>query len=80
MHRIALPLLLLPLLLLLGGPVQAGAEILTTQSGENFTYFKEATAGTAAAVGEGTALAGSDPTFGQVTLSAWYQCNLIKMA
>lgn len=64
----------------IGGPVEAGSEILTTSSGENFTYFKEATAGTAAAVGEGTALAGSDPTFGQVTLSAWKFGELVAVS
>lgn len=64
----------------IGGPIQAGAEILTTQSGDNFTYFKEATAGTAAAVGEGTAIAGSDPTFGQVTLSAWKYGELVAVS
>lgn len=61
----------------IAGPIKAGCEILTTAGGESFVYGTEATAGTAAIVGEGSALAGSDPTFGRVTLGSYKFAELI---
>lgn len=62
------------------GPIEAGAEILDTANGESFVYFTEATAGTAAVVGEGSALAGSDPTFGRVSLGAYKYAELVTVS
>ena len=62
------------------GPIEAGAEILNTTSGESFVYFTEATAGTAAVVGEGSVVAGSDPTFGRLSLGAYKYGELITVS
>jgi len=57
-----------------------GATIMTTAGGEQMNLFKVATGGTAALVGEGSALAGSDPTFGRVTLGTWKYAQLVDLS
>jgi HK97 family phage major capsid protein len=64
----------------LGGPIECGCEVLETTNGDSFVYFTEATAGTAAIVGEGSALAANDPTFGRVTLGAYKYAELIQIS
>lgn len=58
---------------------QTNATVLTTASGENLQIPKTTSAGTAAIVGEGTALAEADPAFGLVTLGAWKYGQLIQI-
>jgi len=59
---------------------QTNVTVYTTASGENLPVPKTTTAGTAAIVGEGTALAENDPLFGQVTLGAWKYGQLIQVS
>lgn len=59
---------------------QTNATILVTDSGENLEIPKTVTHGTAAQVGEGTALAENDPTFGKVTLGAWKYGQLLQVS
>ena len=58
---------------------QTNATVLTTASGENLQLPKTTSAGTAAIVGEGTALAEADPAFGLMTLGAWKYGQLIQV-
>lgn len=57
---------------------QTNARVVATQSGEALEFPKVVSFGTAAIVGEGTALAGSDPSFGKVTLNAWKYGQLLQ--
>lgn len=50
---------------------QTNVTVLTTAAGEDLQVPKTATYGTAAVVGEGTAIAETTQSFGQVTLQAW---------
>jgi HK97 family phage major capsid protein len=59
-------------------PVQAVARVLTTDDEANLQVPTLATFGSAAAVAEGSALAGTDPTFGQVTLKAHRYAQLVR--
>lgn len=62
------------------GARRMGATILTTASGEPMILPKVATGGTAALVGEGSALAGSDPTFGRVQLGTWKYAQIVQLS
>lgn len=53
---------------------------ITTSSGENMLVPKTAAYGTAAIVGEGTAIAESDPAFGQATLYSWKYGQLLQIS
>ncbi|GAA1787932.1 phage major capsid protein [Agromyces lapidis] len=61
---------------LMGG----GATIWTTDSGESFEVPITLTHGAAAAVSEGVAIAGTDPTFSKRTLGAFKFGQLIKVS
>lgn len=54
--------------------------ILATASGNPLPIPKVATGGTAALVGEGTALGGSDPTFGRTLLSTWKIAQIVVLS
>ena len=54
--------------------------VLTTASGEQLTIPKVTSHGTAAIVGEGTALAEADPAFGTARLDAFKYGQLIQMS
>ena len=56
------------------------ATVLTTASGENLLIPKTTAHGTAAQLGEGSALAEADPTFGQGTLQAYKYGALIQVS
>ena len=56
------------------------AQVITTTGGENLDLPKVASHGTAAIVGEGTALAEADPSFAKVTLGAWKFGQLLQMS
>lgn len=62
------------------GMRRTGATILTTSSGASLQIPKVASHGTAAIVGEGSALAEADPTFGQVTLLDWKYGELLQLS
>lgn len=62
------------------GMRRTNATILTTASGENLDVPKVTAHGTAAIVGEGTALAEADPAFGKVTLGAWKYGQLLQIS
>jgi HK97 family phage major capsid protein len=53
--------------------------VITTTSGEPIDYPTVASHGTAAIVGEGSALAENDPTFGKVTLTPYKYGQLIQI-
>lgn len=57
-----------------------GATIITTSSGESMQMYRVATGGTAALVGEGSALAGSDPSFNRFTLGTWKYAQLVDLS
>lgn len=57
-----------------------GALMLQTTGGEPLELPTNATHGTAAIVGEGTALAENDPTFGKVTLNSWKYGQLLQIS
>ena len=59
---------------------QTNVRVITTASGENLDMPTVATHGTAAIVGEGTALASADPTFSKVTLGAWKYGQLLQIS
>ncbi len=61
------------------GMRRTNATILTTTSGENYDIPKVASHGTAAIVGEGSALAEADPAFAKVTLGAWKYAQLLQI-
>ena len=54
------------------------AQVITTTGGENLDLPKVASHGTAAIVGEGTALAEADPSFSKITLGAWKFGELLQ--
>jgi HK97 family phage major capsid protein len=58
---------------------QAGATVITTGGGENLTLPRLVSHGTAAIVGEGTAAAGSDPSFGTIVLGSWKYAQLLQL-
>lgn len=60
--------------------VRQVATVITTSGGENLDLPKVASHGTAAIVGEGTALAEADPSFAKVTLGAWKFGQLLQMS
>jgi HK97 family phage major capsid protein len=62
------------------GMRRTGATIITTTGGENMEFPKVVTHGTAAIVGEGTAIAENDPTFGKLTLGAWKYGQLLQIS
>jgi HK97 family phage major capsid protein len=61
------------------GMRRTNATILTTSSGEVMDFPKVLTQGTAAIVGEGTALAELDPTFGKMTLTPYKYGQLLQI-
>jgi HK97 family phage major capsid protein len=62
------------------GVRQTNVRVLTTASGENLDMPTVATYGTAAIVGEGSALAEADATFGKATLGAWKYGELTQVS
>jgi HK97 family phage major capsid protein len=54
--------------------------ILATASGNPLPIPKVVSGGTAAIVGEGTALAGTDPSFGRTLLSTWKIAQLVTLS
>lgn len=59
---------------------QTNVRVVTTSSGEPLEFPKTITHGTATLVGEGTAIAGSDPSFGSVTLNSWRYGQLVLLS
>jgi HK97 family phage major capsid protein len=59
---------------------QTNVRVLTTNAGELLTLPKVGAFGTAAIVGEGTALAEADPGFGSLTLGAWKYGQLLDVS
>lgn len=59
---------------------RTNATVITTAGGENMQFPKVTAHGTAAIVGEGTALAEADPALGQVTLGAWKYGQLLQIS
>jgi len=59
---------------------QTNVRVLTTASGENLDMPTVATYGTAAIVGEGSALAEADETFSKVTLLSWKYGRLTQVS
>lgn len=62
------------------GVISAGPTILNTTSGENIQVPKTTAHSSAALTTEAAAIAESDPTFGQTTLSAYKYANLIQVS
>lgn len=62
------------------GMRRANVTVLTTTGGGNLEVPKVVTGGTAAIVGEGTALAEVDATFGKVTLGSWKYGQLSQVS
>ncbi|MEV5538482.1 phage major capsid protein [Saccharopolyspora shandongensis] len=60
--------------------MQAGATVLNTQSGETIQVPKTTAHSTAAIVTEGSAIAASDPAFGQVPLGAYKYGMLVQVS
>jgi hypothetical protein len=60
------------------GVRRAGATVITTTGGNNLDLPQASANGTAAIVGEGTALAEGDPAFGKVTLGAYKYGQLLQ--
>lgn len=61
------------------GMLRAGPTVINTDGGNPLEFPKVATGGTAVLVGAGTAIAGSDPTFGKVTLGAWKYGEIVRV-
>jgi HK97 family phage major capsid protein len=59
---------------------QTNVRVLTTSSGENLELPKTVSHGTATIKGEGTAIAGTDPSFGKVTLGAWKYGEMVQVS
>lgn len=57
---------------------QTNVRVVSTSGGEALEFPKVTSFGTAAIVGEGTALAEADPAFGKVTLNAWKYGQLLQ--
>lgn len=62
------------------GMRRTNATILTTASGENLTLPKVVAHGTAAVVGEGSAIAEADPAFGTATLGAYKYAQMVQLS
>jgi HK97 family phage major capsid protein len=62
------------------GMRRTNATILTTASGNTLDMPKVTSHGTAAVVGEGTALAAADPAFGKLTLGSWKYGQLLQVS
>lgn len=62
------------------GMRRTNATILTTASGESLEMPKVTSHGTAAIVGEGTALAEADAAFGKLTLGSWKYGQLVQIS
>lgn len=62
------------------GARRLGVTILTTSSGDNLEIPTVTAHGTAAIVGEGTALAEADPAFGKITLGSYKYGQLIQVS
>lgn len=62
------------------GVRQLGVTILTTSSGENLEVPTVTAHGTAAIVGEGTALAEADAAFGKITLGSYKYGQLVQVS
>ena len=60
--------------------VRQVATVITTTGGENLDLPRVSAHGTAAIVGEGTALAEADPAFAKVTLGAWKYGQILQMS
>ena len=60
--------------------VRQVANVITTTGGENLELPTVAAHGTAAIVGEGSAIAEADPAFGKVTLGAWKYAQVLQMS
>lgn len=60
--------------------VRSGARVLNTPHGRSIQFPKSTADGTAAIVGEGTAIAEADPQFGSVTLGAWKYGQFIEVS
>jgi HK97 family phage major capsid protein len=61
-------------------PIRQLARVITTSNGQNLDFPVVASQGTAAIVGEGTALAGTDASFTTVTLGAWKYGKLTQLS
>lgn len=61
------------------GMRRANVTVLTTESGNALEFPRVATGGTAVLVGAGTAIGGSDPTFGKMTLNAWKYGEIVRV-
>lgn len=59
---------------------QTNVRVVTTNSGENLEFPKTLTFGTAAIVGEGSALAEADATFDKITLGSWKYGQLAQVS
>jgi HK97 family phage major capsid protein len=62
------------------GMRRTNAMIITTAGGENLEMPKVTSHGTAAIVGEGTALAEADPAVGKLTLGSWKYGQLLQIS
>ena len=62
------------------GMRRTNATIITTSGGESMEFPKVTAHGTAAIVGEGTALAEADPAFGKLTLGSWKYGQLLQIS
>lgn len=60
------------------GMRRVNVTVITTASGEALEFPKVTLHGTAAIVGEGTALAENDPQFGKMTLNSWKYGQLLQ--
>lgn len=59
---------------------QLGVQVIQTPHGQTIDYPKAASFGTAAIVGEGSALAENDPTFTTLSLGAWKYGRLLQIS
>lgn len=59
---------------------RTNVRILPTSNGRSIQIPKTASYGTAVWVGEGTAIGGSDASFGQLTLDAWKVAQLVRVS
>lgn len=59
---------------------QTNVRILPTSNGRSIQLPKTSSHGTAVWVGEGTAITGSDASFGQLTLDAWKVAQLVRVS
>lgn len=59
---------------------QTNVRILRTSNGRSIQLPKTVSHGTAVLVGEGTAIGGSDASFGQLTLDAWKYGQIVRVS